>query len=114
MLATRSTASSVLPARCGVSNRSVTSAKVPSRRGAVRVVTEHEIGALADLGVRDRRGGVVPQLGLHGLGGECAERGPADEVLVVGHRGVVKHRLDVADGSVVAELPLYVEERARS
>ena len=45
---------------------------------------EDEVGPLADLGVRDRGGRVVPELGLHRLGGQRAERGAADEVFGAG------------------------------
>ena len=41
---------------------------------------EDQVGTLADLGVRDRRGRVVPQFGLHRFGCQRAERRAADEV----------------------------------
>ena len=60
---------------------------------AVAGATIDEVGALAEPGVRDRVG-PVPQLGLHRLAGQGAERRAADEVLgALGH-----HRDDVGAG----------------
>ena len=45
---------------------------------------DDEVGALADLGVRDGGGRIVPEFGLHRLGSERAERGAADEAFGAG------------------------------
>ena len=67
---------------------------------------QDQVGTLADLGVRDRRGRVVPEFGLHRLGGERAERRATDEVFRTG--GHDRHHMGAGIDQTATQLDRLV------
>ena len=80
---------------------------------------DHEVGLLTEPGVRDRVG-AVPQVGLHRLAGQRAERRAAEEALgaLRHHRDDVGAGVDEAaadlDGLVGGDPPGHAEDDARA